>query len=108
MDKNQQVLAVAFKKAKRKIQRIKELGITPKMSTKKIDEIVTRLAEAKAIEESVPVKDLLDGQQWYVESLVAASALSGQELLDKEYDDAFADVAGEDEMSALLDGLKAA
>lgn len=107
MDKNQQVLAAAFKKAKRKLKRIKELGIKPDMTEEQIDEIVVRLAEAKAIEDGVPVKEHLDGQQWYVESLVSAAGMTSQELLDHEYEESFADLASEDEMTAQLDALAA-
>ena len=108
MDKNQQVLAIAFKKAKRKLQRIAELNITPKMTEKAIDKLVVDLATAKAVEAKEPVEGFIDGQQWYVESLVKASALTDQALLDAEYDDSFADVAGEDEMCSALAGLRAA
>jgi hypothetical protein len=108
MDRNQQVLAIAFKKAKRKLQRIKELGITADMSEDAIDSLVTQLAEAKAVEAEAPVKDFLDGQQWYVESLVTASGMTSQELIDAEYEDSFADAASEDEMSEVLDALRAA
>ena len=107
MDKNQQVLASAFKKSKRKLQRIAELEITPEWTEDQIVELTKSLAEAKAIEEGVDMRDHLDGQEWYVRSLVAASAMTPQKLLDKEYEDTFADVAEEDEMVSALEALAA-
>jgi len=109
MERNQQVLATAFKKAKRKIQRIKDLNIRPDLSEEEIDQIVTNLATAKALEtEGKTVKDFLDGQQWYVEELIKASSMTGEELVNAEYDDSFADVATEAEMFDVLDALRAA
>jgi hypothetical protein len=108
MDKNQQVLAVAFKRTKRKLARIKDLGITPDMPEDAIDKIVVDLATAKALDEKGDVKDYLDGQQWYVESLIKASALEAADLLEAEYNDSFADVASEDDMVNMLEAFKAA
>ena len=107
MDRNQQVLAAAFKKAKRKINKIKELGVTPDMDEDAQYELVKRLAEAKAIEEGSDMSKFIDGQTWYVQSLVEAAAMQPQELLDAEYDDSFADIAGEDDMLKALTDLAA-
>jgi hypothetical protein len=107
MDRNQSVLTSAFKKAKAKIKRIQELGIRADMTEDEIEEVVVALATAKALEnEGKTVKDYLDGQQWYVESLVKAAGLTGQELLDSEYEEAFADNASEDEMLTALNALR--
>lgn len=108
MNRNQQVLATAFKKAKRKIARIKELGITPEITEEAADAIIENLATAKALEAGEKVADHLDGQQWYVESLVKASGMTAQELIDAEYEDSFGDIASEDEMTTALDALMAA
>ena len=109
MERNQKVAAQAFKKTKRKLQRIKELGITPDMTEEQIDKIVVDLATAKALDnEGSTVEDHLDGQQWYVESLVKASGMTSQEVFEAEYDDSFADVASDDEMFSLLDQVRSA
>lgn len=111
MERNQQVLAIAFKKAKAKIKRIKEMCITSDMAEEAVDKLVMDLAAAKCLEETGNVDDVkkyIDGQQWYVESLVKASGMSDEVLLDAEYHDSFGDVAEESEMVAMLGSLRAA
>ena len=105
MDRNQQVLAAAFKKAKRKLKKISELGVTANFTDDQVVELTRTLAEAKAIEDGVDMREHLDGQEWYVRSLVEAAGMSAQEVLDKEYDDSFADIAEEDDMIEALDAL---
>ena len=106
-EKNQQVLATAYKKAKSKIAKIKELGITPDMSQDDQDAIIKRLAEAKAIEENEPMTKFLHGQEWYVKSLVDFSGIEPAQQLDQEYEDCFADFSTEDEMTAKLAAMQA-
>lgn len=107
MDRNQQVMATAFKKAKSKILRIKQLGITPTMTEDAIEQIVIDLATVKALEtQGKTIKDFLDGQQWYVESLVKASGLTGTEIFNAEYDDSFGDIASEEEMFGVLNAMQ--
>lgn len=105
MDRNQQALASAFRKAKGKRGAIVRLKIKPTMKTKAIEALAIKLAKAKAIEDGVKYNTLLDGQQWYVESLVAFSKLTSQEQLNSEYDSAFSNVASEDEMLIALDAV---
>jgi len=105
MDKNQHALALAFKKAKAKSNKIKELGITPDMSTQDIEAMIIAQAKAKAEEAGDEWTTHIKGMRWYIESLVAFSALGAQERLDAEYEDAFADVASEAEMLAKLEDL---
>lgn len=103
MDRNQHVLAIAFKKAKGKRGAIARLGITPEMAPDAKKKLVISLAEAKAKDTSTKVDEHLDGQQWYVESLIEFSGLTAKEQLDAEYDAAFPSVAGEDELLAALE-----
>jgi hypothetical protein len=105
MDRNQHVLAIAFRKAKGKKGAIKRLGIDPAMDNDTRRDLVISLAEAKAKKDGVPVESLIDGQQWYVQSLMDFSALTPTEQLEAEYLDAFPEVASEDELLAALEAM---
>ena len=105
MDRNQHVLAIAFRKAKGKKGAIARLGITPQMDNDTRRNLVISLAEAKAKKDGVSVESLIDGQQWYVQSLTDFSALTATEQLEAEYLDAFPEVASEDELLAALEAM---
>lgn len=102
MDKLQEAMAIAFRHAKAKSLKIKELGITPDMSADAIDEMIVKLAKAKNTNEW---ESQVKGQRWYVEDLVKFSGMKPQEKMDYEYAQAFPDIAGEDEMVAALAAL---
>ncbi len=102
MGRNPEVTAMAFRQAKRKLRKIEQLGITSDMSEDDIDAKIMDLAEAKAIEASAPVSDFVAGQQWYVESLVAFAGMTPIERLNVEYEEAFPEVASEEELLAAL------
>jgi len=102
MGKNPQALALAFKKCKGKILKIKELEITPEMDSDSIEALIEKLANTKVIDEGKTLADHVKGQRWYVENLVEFSALKPEEQLEHEYQDAFADNASEDEMLKAL------
>lgn len=98
-DKNEQALAMAYRRALAKSLKIKELEITPDMDEDAIDAMVKYLAELKAKKEGTDDwKQYLKGQRWYVEDLVSFSALDAQGRLDLEYRNSFPDVATEAEM----------
>ena len=98
-DKNEQALAMAYRRAVAKSLKIKELEITSDMTEEDIDAMVKFLAEAKAAKEgNEDWKQYLRGQRWYVEDLVAFSGLDAQGRLDLEYRNSFPDVASEQEM----------
>ena len=103
MDRNQHVLAIAFRKAKGKKGAIKRLGVTPEMDNDARRDLVISLAEAKAEKDGASTESYIDGQQWYVQSLIDFSALTPAEQLDAEYIDAFPEVASEDELLAALE-----
>ena len=107
--KNHEVLAMAFKRAKGKSKKIAELGITPKISKKATDELIVKLADEKLADTTYTKdrNDAIKGQRWYVEDLIAFSALNVKERLDHEYEASFADIAGEDEMLTELEKLMA-
>lgn len=107
IDKNPQALALAYKKCKGKIQKIKELKITPDMSDKKIETLIENLATAKAVEKETNINEVVAGQRWYVEGLVRFSGLTIEEQLNTEYEDSFADSASESEMLKALATLAA-
>ncbi len=97
--KNEQALAMAYRRAVAKSLKIKELEITSDMSEEGIDAMVKYCAELKAAKEGVEDwKQFLKGQRWYVEDLVAFSKLDAQQRLDLEYRNSFPDVASEQEM----------
>lgn len=99
IDKNEQALAMAYRRAVGKSLKIKELEITPDMTEDAIDAMVKFCAETKAKKEGTEDwKQYLKGQRWYVEDLVSFSKLDAQQRLDLEYRNSFPDVATEQEM----------
>ena len=97
--KNEQALAMAYRRAVAKSLKIKELEITPDMTEEETDEMVKFCAELKASKEGVEDwKQYLKGQRWYVEDLITFSKLDAQARLDLEYRNSFPDVASEQEM----------
>jgi hypothetical protein len=107
MDKNQQALALAYKKCRGKLLKIKELGITPDMSEADIETMIENLATAKAVEKSTNITEVVAGQRWYVEGLVKFSGYTIEKQLQMEYEDSFAESASEAEMLAALSNLAA-
>ena len=108
IDKNPQALAHAFKKCKRNLLKIKELGITPDMKDKAIDVVIEKLSEAKAKAAEVSdIAEFVAGQRWYVENLVRFSGWTVEEQLQAEYEDSFAESASEAEMHTALKALSA-
>lgn len=106
IDKNEQALAMAYRRAVAKSIKIKELEITSDMSEEAIDAMVKFLAELKAEKEGTEDwKQYLKGQRWYVEDLVAFSKLDAQARLDLEYRNSFPDVATEKEMLNSLQAI---
>jgi hypothetical protein len=100
--RNPLVLAAAFKNAKGKLAKIKQLSIRPDMDVEEVDIIILQLAEAKAIEKNLPMTDFVSGQQWYVKTLVEFSGMSAEDRLETEYQSCFADIASEEELLAQL------
>lgn len=106
--KNPQALALAFKKCKGKLLKIRELGITPDMSEDDQEALIERLSKEKAERSEISLAEAVTGQRWYVEGLVKFSGLDTEAQLQQEYDDSFADTASEAEMLAALTEIKAA
>lgn len=108
-ERNHEVLALAFKRAKAKTLKIKELAITPKMTKKAIDTLIVKLSDVKMAEpdNTKNRNDTVKGQRWYIEDLVAFSAMDPQARLDNEYNNCFSDIASEDEMLLALEALLA-
>ena len=108
-DKNQQALALAFKKCRGKLLKIRELKITPDMKEKDIDKLIETLSTAKAADPEVThtMAEIIARQRWYIEGLVKFSGLTDQQRLDSEYDDCFADTASEAEMLEALSKMAA-
>lgn len=107
IDKNPQALALAFKKCKGKILKIKELGVTPETDDESVELLIESLATAKSIVDGTTLAENVKGQRWYVEGLVKFSGMTPEEQLDAEYQDAFADSASEDEMLEAIRAMAA-
>ena len=107
MKRNPQALAMAFKKFRGKLLKIKELGVHPEMTQDDIDSMTKLLAVSKADKEGGDWKDFVEGQSWYVEGLVEFSGMTTEEQLEHEYQDCFADTASETEMLESLKSLAA-
>lgn len=105
MGKNQQVLAVAMRRAVAKTKKIKTLGITPTMTDEEVSAMIETLSAAKAETVGGLPEQYVDGQEWYVNDLKEFSALDGQGRLDKEYDDAMIDSGEETDKAAYLEAL---
>lgn len=107
--KNPEARVLAFKSAKNKLAKIKELGIKAKMSDKAKNAIIKQLSVAKAetMNDGSTWQDHVDKQDWYVKHLIGISAMkTSQEVLDFEYMEHFADCASEAEMTDELDKLR--
>ena len=103
-EKNPHGLALGFRRARAKSNKIKELKITPDFTDDQIDTLVKTLSEAKAkADGNDDWKPYSKGQQWYIEDLVKFSAMTAREKLDYEYEMAFPETADEDEMLAALE-----
>ena len=105
--KNTEALALAYNTTRAKLRKIKELGITPKLTETKIEKLVITLAKNKADNENGDYKDKIKGMEWYVNDLVEFSKLTVEEQLELEYNNSFGKVASEDEMLRELEKLAA-
>ena len=108
IDKNPQALALAYKKCKGKLIKIKELGITPDMKEADVEALIETLSTAKAADKkSTDINEFVQGQRWYVEGLVKFSGLELEQQFQAEYDDSFAEFASETEMLKALTTIAA-
>ena len=98
MDKKPEALSAAFFDAKSKIGKIKQFGITPKMSQEAQDSLVEDLSTAKALTDGGKIADYRTGKAWYIESLVEFSGMTPEAQLDHSYTRKFAEQATENEM----------
>ena len=97
--RNSETLVLAFKKAKSKKLKIRELLIEPDMNDDAVDALIVHLAKLKAA--TLGKGDwtsYVKGQRWYVESLIKFSGLTEEEQLDMEYEEAFIEIASEAEL----------
>jgi len=108
---NPQVLALAAKRALAKARKVKELSISPDMTDKQMDALVTKLAKAKA-EDNVMSNDdwktYVKGQRWYCEDLQRFSAMSPTEMKEYELNQAFPDLCSESELEDELKAIMSA
>lgn len=98
MDRHPEVLARAYRNTLRMSGKIKEYGIRPDMTEAEEDTLVKLFAEAKAERDGGDWKKYVSGQRWYVKSLMSYSGLNAADRLEMSYQEAFPDIASEDEM----------
>lgn len=101
-NKNPEALRLAFKKARAKARKIKELLVEAGMEEESIEALVLSMAKAKAESTDTMLEDHIKGQDWYIRDLVAFAGMTDQERLDHEYAEAFGDLATEAEMLEAL------
>jgi len=101
-EKNPQALAVAYRRAVAKSERIKELGITPESTPEELNAIIKQRAEDKAEQDGGEWTKYVKGQRWYIEDLHKFSAFSAEDRLEYEYQQSFPDTASESELLASL------
>ena len=104
-ERNQEVLASAYRRAVAKSLKIKELMITPKMSEEDVDALIEIMAKRKSEQSGKDWTTHVQGQRWYIEDLVKFSALDASSKLEIEYKAAFPDIASEEEMLNALEQL---
>jgi hypothetical protein len=102
MEHKNELLPLAFKQAKGIKDKILELAITASMDTNLKDELVIKLAKAKAVESGKPYTSHLSGMEWYVDSLVEKSQLTDKELLQTQYDELLPSNSSFDELVGML------
>ena len=101
-ERNQQVLAAAFRNARYKNEKIKLWNIRQDMPKDEIEELIEVGARDKAGVTGKDWKTHIKGQRWYIESLIAFDAMTQKEKLDHEYSESFPDLATEEEMLKAL------
>ena len=102
MDYKQELLGTTFRKAKGIKEAISNHGITPKMTEKKIEALVIKLADAKVTLLGGKRLDYLSGQEWYVNNLIKLSSLDKTELMTSCYDELNVENSSFDELTAML------
>ena len=104
--KNREVLALAAKRTKFSKTKVIEFGITPDWTVDQIADKAVELAKIKAKKTREDYKDLIKGQELWLQGLVQFSKFeTADEALESEYDKCFMDVASEVEIHDKLDQL---
>jgi len=105
LDIKQELMPMAYKKAKGIIDKIKELRVKPELleDDDKFDELVMKMAKAKYGEN--PSSKEIEGQEWYLGYLCRMSALNGNGLLMSCYEELLPYNSTEDELSSMLDSM---
>jgi len=102
-EKNPHAMALAGKRALAMARMINTLGINKDMNQEAINNLAITRAKEIAGDD---FKSKLNGQEWYIGSLVKFSSLSAREKLDIEYQRAFPECANEDEIIVALEMLE--
>lgn len=102
MEHKNELLPLAFNQAKGIKAKIAELEITASMDTDFKDAVIVSLAKAKAVESGKPYTSHLSGMEWYVDSLVAKSAMTDKELLQTQYNELLPANSSFDELVGML------
>ena len=102
MEHKNELLPMAFSQAKGIKARILELAITSSITEDARDEVIISLAKAKALESTKPYTAHLAGMEWYVDSLVAKSAMTDKELLQTQYNELLPANSSFDELVGMM------
>jgi hypothetical protein len=102
MNEKQELFGTSFRKAQNVLDAIKQHNITPDMDEDAIKQLVIKLAQAKVDLDGGKLSDYVGGQEWYVNSLIAKSALTDKELIDGEYKSLLVDNSSLEELSSML------
>ncbi len=103
MEYKEELLPMAYKRAKWVIEKIDELGITSDMDKSAQDKLILSLAKAKGEQDGTPFLKLIKGQRWFVESLIKKAGLTKKELLELEYQELLPANSSFDELVGMLD-----
>jgi len=99
MSYKQELLPLAYNRARSIKAKIEELGITADTD---VDELVIKLAKAKAEDSDKSWTNFLKGQEWYVKELIRKSKLDNKELLEECYQELLPANSSFDELVAML------
>ncbi len=100
---NDHARSQTYKAVMRDLDKIEANKISKKMTKKAEDALVKLWSVEKGEVEGKDWKEFVKGQRWYVQDLQDFSAMDENQMMEKKYRDAFADVANEEEM---VDSIK--
>ena len=102
-DYKEELLPLAFNKAKAIKNKIVELGLTSSITDDDKEQLIIELAKAKSDSSGKPWTSHLSGMEWYVNDLLVKSELSSKELLEICYKELLPSNSTFDELTRMLE-----